>query len=157
MPRSVGIWFEGNQEFDKAAFMFFVLSMNKYQNSISFVFPDTLMSFTIAQARQDGGESIYEPELDMYVFITKRPLERNLFYRTQRKVALVTTATWERYFSPPSLFEYLTHAILTGTLFCITGHQLDQHKDTRGCQFEYNRIKQFARIDIALGHICGSH
>lgn len=158
----VAIWCQGDQEFDDLAFMFFVLSMNKHQKSISFHFPDdgdeNLPTYQKLISKDRAGEQPYDDDYDLLVFVTKQSMEGNLFFRVDGKIALITTSTWQRYFSPPSIFEYLVHSILCAAVYSFSAFQVESHSsDTRGCQFEYTRIKDHDRIDIAMGHLCTEH
>lgn len=68
----------------------------------------------------------------------------------------ITTHGWEENFSPPSVFEYLFHSIMCGAIYALTS--VHHHNEfTMGCQFEYTRIKELDRVDIALGFICQEH
>jgi hypothetical protein len=45
---------------------------------------------------------------------------------------------------------------MCGTLYALS--DIHHHRDfTMGCQFEYTRIKELDRVDIALGLICYEH
>jgi hypothetical protein len=83
-------------------------------------------------------------------------MKDNLFFIQYGPLVHITTFGWEEYYSPPSVFEYLFHSLMCGTVYALTG--IEHHRySTMGCQFEYTRIKEFDRVDIALGHICQEH
>lgn len=161
MRRRVAIWFEGHQEIDQLAFMFFILSANNVQKTFFFCFPDDDeqdCSYEIALKRQKLGKPIYLEIYDFYVFITQNELPRNIFFQIEENIARITTATWERYFSPPSIFQYLLHSILCAATYSLSDFRVSSHREfTSGCQFEYTRIKSHDRVDIALGYICDEH
>src|SRR3954466_12591275 len=105
--QKLAIFFDGKQEIDLLPFMFFVSSMNKLQRSFEFIFPDadidtyaTPISHREALSRQKNNEEIFRDTYDLYVFITKEGLEGNLFWESQERIGIITTAGWSSYFSP---------------------------------------------------------
>jgi hypothetical protein len=157
-PRRVAIWFEGEQPFDLLPFIFFVSSANAAQESFQFLFPDPPyeLTYEVAKSRMEKAEPIFKQGYDVYVFITAAPIPGNLFFLEYGPLVQITTSGWQENFSPPSLFEYLFHSIMCGTLYALCGIQ--NHDDfTMGCQFEYTRVKELDRVDIALGLICRDH
>jgi len=68
--------------------------------------------------------------------------------------AWITTRDWQKRFSPPSLFEYLVHAIMRAIL---SMNDLESHEDTFGCCRDYTRKKHDTRGDITLGYLCDKH
>jgi hypothetical protein len=158
-PRKVAIWFEGAQDFDLLPFSFFVASANAAQHSFQFYFPDPPdeLTYESAKHRLDSGEQVFRNLYDVYVFITASFLEGNLFFIEYGPLVHITTHGWQENFSPPSVFEYLFHSIMCGTLYALC-RELHNHREfTMGCQFEYTRVKEFDRVDIALGYICRDH
>ena len=162
--RKIAIWFEGEQEFDLLPFIFFVLSANAAQQSFQFYFPDPPdgLTYSAAEARQAKREPVlksdhHKPVLyDVYVFVTSEYMEGNLFFVEDGPLVHITTHGWQENFSPPSVFEYLFHSIMCGAIYALTN--VHHHEDfTMGCQFEYTRIKELDRVDIALGFICQEH
>jgi hypothetical protein len=139
--------------------MFFLLSTNSLQKSFQFSFPTTLdvSTYQQARARIRSGSAICSPSHDAYVFVTSRFIEGNLFWDNEGQIGEVTTAKWDRYFSPPSVFEYLFHSILCIAI-CAFVHNIQTHREyTIGCQFDYARLKEHVRTGIALGHLCDQH
>ncbi len=157
-PRKVAIWFEGEQEFDLVPFIFFVVSANTAQPSFQFCFPDPPVDSTYKTAKQrlDLEEEIFKDTYDVYVFITASYMDGNLFFTQYGSLVHLTTYGWQQNFSPPSVFEYLFHSIMCGALYALCP-DVHHHEFTTGCQFEYTRIKELDRVDIALGFICRDH
>lgn len=155
----IAVWMEGPQEVDELGFMFFLVGANTVQASLRFHFPDPPdeLDYATARARLLSGCPIHSEHYQAHVFITSRPIEGNLFWLAQGPVVLITTATWERHFAPPSLFEYLLHSILCAVTTGLSEGVESHDEFTMGCQFEYTRIKAHDRIDIALGYICEDH
>jgi hypothetical protein len=93
---------------------------------------------------------------DVYVFITSKYMTGNLFFRQYGPLVHITTHEWQENFSPPSVFEYLFHSTMCGAIYALTSAH--SHREfTMGCQFEYTRIKELDRVDIALGFMCEEH
>jgi hypothetical protein len=156
--RKVAIWFEEEQKFDLLPFIFFVSSANAAQQSIQFYFPDPPDGLTYDEAlrRQETGVAPFDDTYDVYVFITASYIEGNVFFIEDGPLVHITTLGWQEYFSPPSVFEYLFHSIMCGTIYALTS--VSHHREfTTGCQFEYTRVKELDRVDIALGYICQEH
>jgi hypothetical protein len=155
----VAIWFEDEQEFDPLPFIFFVVSANAAQQSFQFCFPDPPDGLTFAKARKAllAGQQIFQERYDVYVFLTAARMKGNLFFIEHGPLVHITTHGWQENFSPPSVFEYLFHSTMCGTIYALC-KELTHHEDcTVGCQFEYTRIKEQDRVDIALGYICAEH
>jgi len=157
--RRVAVWLEGPQEFDELAFMFFLLSTNTVQTSLLFCFPNSPDNLRYQDARTalKNGEDICENHYDVHIFITAEQIGSNLFWKTHKNLAQITSSTWNRSFSPPSLFEYLVHSVICASTFILAGDMDTHDKDTTGCQFDYTQTKSHDRIDIALGFICADH
>ena len=162
--RKIAIWFEGEQQFDLLPFIFFVCSANAAQQSVQFYFPDPPdgLTYKAAAERHAKRQPVFTTEddesifYDVYVFITSDYMEGNLFFLEYGPLVHITTRGWQENFSPPSVFEYLFHSIMCGAVYALT--TVHHHEEsTMGCQFEYTRIKELDRVDIALGFICQEH
>ena len=160
----IAIWFEGEQQFDLLPFIFFVTSANCAQQKFQFYFPDPPegLTYKVAEARQKKRQPIFKTDsdeevfYDVYVFITSDYMDGNLFFIEYGPLVHITTHGWQENFSPPSVFEYLFHSIMCGAMYALT--TIHHHEDfNMGCQFEYTRIKELDRVDIALGFICQEH
>jgi hypothetical protein len=158
-PRKIAIWFEAEQEFDLLPFTFFVASANAAQQSFQFFFPDPPeeLTYKSAKRRLDSGKQIFKEAYDVYVFVTASYLDGNLFFKEYGPLVQITTYGWQGNFSPPSVFEYLFHSMMCGTLYALCNDMHSHHEFTMGCQFEYTRVKEMDRVDIALGFICRDH
>lgn len=155
----VAIWFDGKQEFETIPFMFFVLSANAAQSSFVFHFPDPPdeLSFSAAEERMNSGKEIHREKYDAYIFITRKSIEGNLFFLEYGPLVLATTYKWKQKLSPPSVFEYLFHSMLCGVLYVLCNNLGSHENYSVGCQFDYTRLKEVDRVDIALGYICREH
>lgn len=162
--QTVGLILATPTNYDVLAFRYFILSLNKVQSIYEFSFPEVLVEYEEEEEYTEADlfksiaaiDEIISPAFDYLMVITTRRIEGNLFFTSQEKSAAITTDTWEAYFSPPSLFEYLLHCICASLLFMHPALDLDSHTDTRGCVLDYTRWKQDDRIDIGLGYICDS-
>jgi hypothetical protein len=95
----VAIWFEGPQEVEDGAFMFFILSANASQNSVTFFFPDPSdgLTFTSAKNKLDSGGTVYKLGFDVYVFTRHRDdgrLESPLFSTISVRVSIPQHIVW---------------------------------------------------------------
>ena len=151
------------RDYDVLPLRYFILALNRVQTAYEFSFPDHEPVPTAKECTEEEllqkVESIrgaISPGVDYLIIITTSRISGNLFFTTASPVAAITTDTWEKYFSPPSLFEYLLHCLSACLLFMHPKLHLDSHRDTRGCVLDYTGWKPDDRVDIALGYICDS-
>jgi hypothetical protein len=173
----VAIIYSQKPNFDEYAFKYFLLSLNKLQSTYEFTFPD-LDSYVFAEGPIDFSSSLdqldafvsNQPILcDFSVGIVTGSFNNNYFFSSGYNSAIITTDVWEKYLSPPSLFEYLLHCIYCCLIYSEKKKNdpsnfndkkfLDicSHSDTRGCIADFTRFKKDDRVDIALGYICDEH
>ena len=138
----ISVALERVSSFDETPFKFIILYMNKIQKCIEFSFPDSEFD---------------EYEYHAHLVITDAKLEGNYFFISEERRSTITTNAWELLFSPPSLFEYLIHCMITSSIHILSNHNIRSHSDTRGCQLDFTREKADDRVDIALGHFCVQH
>ena len=164
MREKVGIILGSPTNYDILPFRYFILALNQVQTIYEFSFPDQEISFVDDEYTEErlldfvaSTHRVVSPTVDYLIAITTRRIRGNLFFTSRANVAAITTDVWEKYFSPPSLFEYLLHCIAATVIFMNPSLDLDSHVDTRGCVLDYTRWKHDDRIDIALGYICDNH
>lgn len=174
----ISIIFGNMPNFDENAFKYFILYLNKLQSTYEFSFPDIssfpfeenkVCEFSTANSILNDFASINGVKSDYLVGIITNNFDNNYFFNAESKSSVITTDVWNKYFSPPSLFEYLLHSIyccLIYSLKTLPGKELSEkaqllkigsHKDTRGCVADFTRDKCNDRIDITLGYICDEH
>jgi hypothetical protein len=106
---------------------------------------------------------------DYMINIINVNLDKKYFFKFKDNIAFITTKGWEETgwskifrkmsfsFSPPSIFEYLQHAIIASLLKMNLKElniEKESHNDTRGCFLDFTRLKNDDRVDIVLGYIC---
>ena len=147
------------------AFKYFILSLNQHQDFYEFTFPDidehwlNSKEYVQEDLMAKFAYRITKTDInaDSYIAIISGSISGNMFFMTAGNLAIITTDVWEKYFSPPSLFEYLLHCIGANLLYMHPDLNVDSHLDTRGCVIDYTRIKADDQVDIALGYICDEH
>lgn len=173
----IALIFGTKPNFDKDAFKYFILYVNKIQSIYEFCFPD-VSTFPFEKGTVDFDTShekvrefIENNELkaDHFIAIITNSFSNNFFFNAEKKTSVITTDIWDKHFSPPSLFEYLLHCIFTCLIYSqnrpsdsdLTDEQMliniGSHRDTRGCIADFTRQKYDDRIDIVLGYICEEH
>jgi hypothetical protein len=143
------------------AFKFFILSLNKIQNQFEFYFPDTLgYPFDRKLYKKEDFYDFNDKKIEKiahnpyyWIMILTEQIENNYFSCHLSKCAFISTFGWDKYISPPSLFEYLFDSILTSLIFKDTDFRLDFHNETRGSLFDYKRKKIDAKTSVSLGYI----
>lgn len=148
--------------FNIQAFKYFILSVNHFQKQYEFFFPDLDNSFqTFEQEKSELTINRfknyilnYNVKYDYCILLNTTHIANNLFSDSLEKYSLITTYSWEKYFSPPSIFEYLLNSSIACILYMNENLDLYSHDDTRGCVLDYTRIKHDDRVDIAMGYIC---
>ncbi len=169
--KTVSILLTSEPDYDEFAFKYFLLSLNKIQNCYEFIFPEirdeVIRDYYRAGRHYDVNElfDLFEKDVksaiegysktkpDCLINVITASFGKNLFFWSEGNVAFITTDTWAKYFSPPSLFEYLSHCIIDSLLF-MENKNLSSHHDTKGCCLDYTYFKKDDRVDIALGYIC---
>jgi len=167
--KTVSILLTSEPDYDEFAFKYFLLSLNKIQSYYEFVFPDIgdpdINNYYCSDHYEEEELfNSFEKEVkskisseiipDYFINVMTPSFGENLFFGCSGNVAFITTHEWEKYFSPPSLFEYLLHCII-GCLLYMRNIGLSGHKyDTKGCCLDYTYFKTNDRVDIALGYIC---
>lgn len=158
----VSILFGTQPDYNVLALKYFILTINKIQSYYEFVFPDIQNYFL--DDKENDGEIIINNFMnaplkqsinaDYYIILTISHLNRNYFSVSLENISIITSFGWEKYFSPPSLFEYLLHSIIACLLCMNDKLNFDYHSETRGCLLDYTRLKSEDRVDIAMGYIC---
>jgi len=163
--RVVSILLTSRPNYDEFALKYFLLSLNKVQSYYEFAFPEMHNYYYVRRyydtdalfvsfEEQVRGRIHFEREPDYLINIVTSTIGENLFFECRGNIAFITTDTWEKYFSPPSLFEYLSHCVITSLLFMNESVDLQSHRDTKGCCSDYTFFKMNDKVDIALGYIC---
>ena len=171
LRKKISVLFLSEPNFDKYACEFMILSLNKIQACFEFEFPElrTYPFRSTGYYRLEDLLSKFHETLEnlqtrgiargeYFIGITNVSMGENLFWYIQKNMAIITTDTWEKLFSPPSLFEYIIHS-LTGALVQMisvteTSRLIGSHRDTRGCLMDYTFFKKDDKVDISLGYIC---
>jgi len=171
------IVFGSKPNFDKDAFKYFFLSLNKLQNTYEFCFPDLegfpfeeqVCVFETANQKIEAFVSSQPKDYAHIIGIITSRFNNNYFFNATENSSIITTDIWDKYFSPPSLFEYLLHSIYCCLIYSqktlpnrkisdkAMTISIGSHSDTRGCVADFTRNKFDDRIDIALGYICDEH
>lgn len=158
----ISVVFASPQDIEIAAFKYVILSLNQYQNLFEFCFPDLerelpksklyqkkdLMKFCKSAIKDIHIDSAY------YIFLINRKIEGNYFSICDGNISVLTTEKWERYFSPPSVFEYIVDSMIANILAMGSNDEITFHENTLGCILDYKRIKTQIRANILLGYIC---
>lgn len=165
MPRSkVALIFGSKPNYNSTALKYFLLHLNKLQLYYEFVFPD-ISGYPFEESEYssddlfayfEGAQRSINFRADYWIFFVTSTISGNYFAASSNNVSFISTDIWDRYLSPPSLFEYLLNTVI-GCLLVMQRNpdfNLSFHTDTRGCIFDYNRLKHDNRADIALGYIC---
>lgn len=161
MREQIAILFGSEPTFDIFAFKYFILNLNKIQNQFEFCFPDIPHRlFTNSAYSTEDLYTIYKDkyitkidEYGLVIVIIKSRIWGNYFSCGNEDAQFITTDCWNKYFSPPSLFEYLLHAIISRIIFANDELDLGAHLETCGCILDQARIKADYRVGISLGYI----
>lgn len=171
MRKKIAVLFLSEPTFDKHACEFMILNLNKIQSCFEFEFPEfeTPPSSSTDYSRLEDLFSRFHETLedlerrgktrgDYYVGIASVGMGENLFWYIEKNTTIITTNGWEKLFSPPSLFEYLIHALTAALVQMISATEtttfLGSHRETRGCLMDYTYYKKDDKVDISLGYIC---
>jgi hypothetical protein len=173
----IALIFGSKPNFNKDAFKYFILYVNKIQSIYEFYFPDVsdfpfekgIVDFKTSHEKVRTFIANNKLDADHFVTIITNSFNNNFFFNAEKKTSIITTDIWDKHFSPPSLFEYLLHCIFTCLIYSqnhpseveLSDEQMliniGSHVDTRGCIGDFTRQKYDDRIDIVLGYICEEH
>ena len=173
----IAIIFGNKPNFDKFALKYFILSLNKIQTYYEFTFPDLEIypfkekldcEFKTSKLTFENFAIENNIISDHLICIITNKFSNNYFFNANVNSSIITTVFWDKYFSPPSLFEFLLHSISCCLIYSqktkpneLTENaknvNISYHRDTRGCVADFTRIKKDDRIDITLGYICDEH
>lgn len=172
--------------FERDAFEYFILHVNKIQSIYEFSFPDICDENgkqVYPKFSNEGKKIGFSKSLETIdVFFKKRNIksdygiaiitksfQNNYFFNAASNSSVITTDIWEKHFSPPTLFEYLLHCIYTCLMYSkivpndrvLEKEQLNidmrSHTDMIGCIADFTRQKYQDRIAITLGYVCEEH
>jgi hypothetical protein len=177
-------------DFDQEACAFFLLAMNSQQSIFEFQIIDSerikiprcplnrdiIVNWLDNFALQD---KIFATKarsaVDYWVAITSEILQGNWFFTTERirrtksskRIWIITSKDWKRYYSPPSVFEYFATSIVRIVLESLTReledgnlrklNSLETHipgDATKGCIFDFTNYKSDRRILISNPNLC---
>jgi hypothetical protein len=160
----VAILLSSKPDFDEIAFKYFVLNLNSNQSLYEFTFPEIDAFYYLEKDysreslfkihKKESSHIYFESTPEYYINIVKAEIEGNLFFICRDNVTFITTNSWEKLYSPPSLFEYLLHGISVSLIAMHPQIGIMTHSETRGCTLDYTKYKADRRIDISLGYIC---
>jgi hypothetical protein len=173
----IALLFGNKPNFNEYAFKYFILSLNKCQNTYEFYFPN-IEKLELSKGKSDPNkwiESLNERlikkrvEVDYFIIFIRNKLDKDLFAFPDEPGAVITSYHWQKIYSPPSLFEYL----ITSVYYCLIYSQrklsvsispkqgsaslFDVHNETYGCYADAAIDRQDNRIDVAMGYLCDNH
>jgi hypothetical protein len=170
-------------DFDQQACSYFLLAMNFQQSIFELQVMDSelTMGSLLPDSEVDPIEWLdnlplvrKENNIDYWIAITSEFLPLNSFFRTKKikstksgkRLWVITSADWKRFYSPPSVFEYLATTVVRIVLESISLefqneelrkiNSLKSHGMTLslGCIFDYTRFKSDRRILICNPNLC---
>jgi hypothetical protein len=121
--------------------------------------------------------ALRDHSIDYWIAITSEGIEENWFFTTKalketksrKRLWIITSKHWERFYSPPSLFEYFATSIIRMVVESLTRelqkdyaildkiNSLESHYPddvTRGCIFDFTNYKQDRRILVSNPNLC---
>ena len=155
--------------FDEYALEYFLLNLNRLQSLYEFAFAefeedpwifhpnqsydlDSLLDLFSKQVKPK--QSMLEKPT-FWINIITSEINGDLFCITNDlNTGFVTTRQLDDFFSPPSIFEYIVHAILASLLQMDQQFGITSHPEIRGCLMDYTYVKENDRVDIGLGYLC---
>lgn len=162
MKRQIVIIIPQAPNFELLAFKYFLLSLNQKLSTLEFSFVDLeryiflnkVMDYEKAvEIFRETEKNINIPKYDFIFCVVSFRFTDNHFTHSSGNLSFITTDVWEKAFSPPSLFEYLVHSIISEILLMDTALELNSHEDTRGCILDFCEYKADARVGILCGFI----
>ncbi len=165
LPRTqVAVHVADPNQIEYDAFKMFMTMSNGHQRLAEFCFPNSdrppvpQLGTSFDDSERETIKKVIRhfkddfEEFEYNVVIVREPICGNFFYVGEDNFLIITTHTWERYFSPPSVFEYLF-----GYIACeVIAFQLNKsisHSWTAGSLFDFSYHKADARIGIVSSYL----
>ena len=170
----VALFFGNKVEFHNYAFKYFILSLNKFQNTYEFNFQNEKIVQNEERSNPIKWISYLNDKSkklnsDYSIIFISNKLDKDYFAYPDKNGAVITSYNWEKKYSPPSLFEYL----ITSIYYCLIYSQLkipsqipqgnlpssifDVHLETFGCYADAATDRKDNRLGVAIGYICDNH
>ena len=175
--------------FDQFACSYLLVQMNFVQKifdfnivEVDFKFKDSLLDQELIKRKNDyifdwfddllakkSEKSLKEIDqnIDYWIGITSKSVHKNWFFETKFKnttrsnktFGIITTDTWEKSYSPPSVFEYIVITIFEiclGALSYDYGGSFFTHEQwiTKGCLNDFTNLKPHRRTIISNPNLC---
>jgi hypothetical protein len=158
----VNVYLASHQNIDVLGFKYVILSLNNHQNLFEFCFPDVEEQLTSSNevSKVDlvnfckSTINLVNIEASYHIFLIRQKITGNYFSVCEENIAIITTDKWEKYFSPPSVFEYIIDSMIANILVMNSENDILFHSNTFGCIWDYKRLKSQIRANIILGYIC---
>jgi len=162
--KKVSVVFLNKPNFEELALKFLVLNFNKIQQCFEFEFPEfddypmeteDYVKAGIPIAKLVNIVEEKDLDGDYFIGIIGGSIGQNWFWAASANFAIITTADWNKMFTPPSVLEYIIHCIVAVLIIMSDKtNTLHSHHPTRGCCLDYTYLKEEDKVDIALGYIC---
>jgi hypothetical protein len=170
MSRRIRMFFLSKPNFNEYACKFMVLNLNKIQDCFRFEFPE-MSSYPLSSVEQHQTSNYFgefsriiksnfpdSAKDDYFIGLTTLGLDSNKFWDKKENMAIITTDSWDRLFTPPSVLEYIIHSIAGSLVQMMSEHEGSQpilsHKETKGCLLDYTYFKEDDKVDISIGDVC---
>lgn len=172
----VSFFFANKVDFHNYAFKYFILSLNKFQNTYEFNFQNEKIVLKEEKSNPTKWVTCLKDKTtdlklvsDYNVVFVSNRLDNDYFAYPDEDVAVITSFNWEKKYSPPSLFEYLVTSIYYCLIYSqkkvnvkilkekVLSSTFDVHSDTFGCYADAANDRKDNRIGVAMGYICDKH
>lgn len=106
------------------------------------------------EAQHRAGE-LNRPEMGQKtIIITQKSIEGRYYLIGYPGITVISAADWKKYFSPPSMLEFILRIVQQSSLLFLAPKFSGNHRATRGCIFDFNADLGDLRNKILLGYIC---
>lgn len=174
LPARIGLVFLKDEDhelgFDQYACSYFILQLNRVQSLFEYSvvhleegineltpLPNTDKMEIMSNWIEENTKGYVYSDSDFWAGITSQPFSNGWFFQYFKTGSIITSADWEKEYSPPSVFEYLAHAVIMCSIYALSQHRggtFGSHRPTKGCIFDFTTDKRDRKITVASEFIC---
>jgi hypothetical protein len=118
----IRIKFIDRPEFNKDAFAYLVYELNKLQRNWAFEVDFDVLNMRVLSTseREECGTDYLCYTIQsvgrQVIGITNNALGRDRFWQNRDTVSVISTHNWDRLYAPPSVYEFLAHAVVVQSI-----------------------------------------
>lgn len=103
---------------------------------------------------KNSGYNTFDCQDGPTLVVTETPLQGDYLSFSQRYLAVISIARWDKHYAPPSVLEFVMGNVQRIALRLCFGNAVGSHYPTRGCIWDFDVHQPDAKIGASLGWLC---